>query len=59
VDSDGIGVLPRYVEWTLAGFIHPEAETERLRRTQGIPVAPALVRQCNEIAAGLGVKPLA
>ena len=36
-----------------------EAETERLRPTQGIPVAPALVRQCNEIAAGLGVKPLA
>ena len=37
----------------------PEAETERVRRTQGIPIAPALVRQCNEIAAGLGVKPLA
>lgn len=37
----------------------PEAETERLRRAQGIPVAPALVRQCNDIAGELGVKPLA
>jgi LDH2 family malate/lactate/ureidoglycolate dehydrogenase len=37
----------------------PEAETERLRRTHGIPVAPALVRQCNDIAADLGVNPLA
>ena len=37
----------------------PEAETERERRTHGIPVAPALVRQCNDIARDLGVKPLA
>jgi LDH2 family malate/lactate/ureidoglycolate dehydrogenase len=37
----------------------PEAETERLRRAQGIPIAPTLVRQCNEIAGDLGVKPLA
>jgi LDH2 family malate/lactate/ureidoglycolate dehydrogenase len=37
----------------------PEVETERLRRLQGVPIAPALVRQCNEIAAELGVKPLA
>jgi hypothetical protein len=37
----------------------PEAETERQRRVHGIPVAPALVRQCNEIAADLGVKRLA
>ena len=37
----------------------PEAETERLRRIQGIPVAPALVRQCNEIAADLRVRRLA
>jgi len=36
----------------------PEAETERQRRTHGIPLAPALVRQCNDIAADLGVKPL-
>jgi len=26
VDSHGIGMLPRYVEWTRAGFIHPWAE---------------------------------
>ena len=25
----------------------------------GIPLAPALVRQCNDIATDLGVKPLA
>jgi len=37
----------------------PEAETERQRRAHGIPVAPALVRQCNDIARDLGVKPLA
>jgi LDH2 family malate/lactate/ureidoglycolate dehydrogenase len=36
----------------------PEAETERTRRKTGIPIAPALVTQCNEIAASLGVKPL-
>jgi LDH2 family malate/lactate/ureidoglycolate dehydrogenase len=36
----------------------PEAETERQRRVHGIPVAPALVRQCNDIARDLGVKPL-
>jgi LDH2 family malate/lactate/ureidoglycolate dehydrogenase len=37
----------------------PEAETERQRRVHGIPLAPALVRQCNDIARELGVKPLA
>jgi LDH2 family malate/lactate/ureidoglycolate dehydrogenase len=37
----------------------PEAETERQRRLHGIPVAPALVRQCNELAADLAVKRLA
>lgn len=37
----------------------PEAAIERHRRTHGIPIAPALVHQCNEIAADLGVKPLA
>lgn len=37
----------------------PEAETERQRRVQGIPIAPALVRQCNEIAAALRVGRLA
>jgi len=37
----------------------PEAETGRQRCVHGIPVAPALVRQCNEIAADLGVKRLA
>src|SRR6266567_760397 len=36
----------------------PEAETERYRRTSGIPVAPVLAQQCNEVAASLGVKPL-
>jgi LDH2 family malate/lactate/ureidoglycolate dehydrogenase len=133
VDSHGIGMLPRHVEWTRAGFVHPwaepqvarddlatglvdgqkglghppsamamalaitkaatygmgvvavrnsamddmlqalnetpradgqervytagepEAETERQRRGHGIPVAPALVRQCNQIASELGV----
>jgi len=36
-----------------------EPEAERQRCVHGIPVAPALVRQCNEIAADLGVKRLA
>jgi LDH2 family malate/lactate/ureidoglycolate dehydrogenase len=36
----------------------PEAETERLRRIQGIPIAPALVRQCNDIAGDLRVRRL-
>ncbi len=36
----------------------PEAETERYRRASGIPVAPVLAQQCNEVAASLGVKPL-
>jgi LDH2 family malate/lactate/ureidoglycolate dehydrogenase len=36
----------------------PEAETERHRRVSGIPVAPVLAQQCNEIAASLGIKPL-
>ena len=26
VDSHGIGMLPRYVEWTRAGFVNPGAE---------------------------------
>ena len=26
VDSHGIGMLPRYVEWTRAGFVHPWAD---------------------------------
>ncbi|MBI2525649.1 MAG: Ldh family oxidoreductase [Candidatus Rokubacteria bacterium] len=37
----------------------PEAEAERHRRAHGIPVAPALVAQVGEIAASLGVLPLA
>ncbi len=37
----------------------PEAETEAYRRRHGIPMAPALVKQVNEIAAELGVTPLA
>lgn len=37
----------------------PEAETDRRRRLEGIPVAPALVAQVNELAASLGVAPLA
>jgi LDH2 family malate/lactate/ureidoglycolate dehydrogenase len=36
----------------------PEAETERHRRVSGIPVAPVLAQQCNEVAASLGIKPL-
>lgn len=31
VDSHGIGMLPRYVEWTRAGFIHPWAEPAVVR----------------------------
>ena len=26
VDSHGIGMLPKYVEWTRLGFVHPWAE---------------------------------
>src|SRR5216683_1428806 len=26
VDSHGIGMLPKYVEWTQAGFVHPWAD---------------------------------
>ena len=37
----------------------PEAESERRRRAEGIPVAPALVEQCNVLARGLGVPGLA
>ncbi|HEU5323571.1 MAG TPA: Ldh family oxidoreductase, partial [Methylomirabilota bacterium] len=37
----------------------PEAECERQRLAHGIPLAPALVSQCNELAGGLGVRPLA
>ncbi|MBI4639007.1 MAG: Ldh family oxidoreductase [Candidatus Rokubacteria bacterium] len=33
----------------------PEAETERRRRVDGIPLAPVLVRQCDEIARALSV----
>ena len=37
----------------------PEAECERRRRTDGIPLAPALVGQCADLARALGVSPLA
>jgi LDH2 family malate/lactate/ureidoglycolate dehydrogenase len=37
----------------------PEAECERRRRVDGIPLAPALVEQCNALARSLGVPPLA
>ncbi len=37
----------------------PEAECERQRRQEGIPLAPALVEQCAGMARGLGIKPLA
>lgn len=37
----------------------PETECERQRRVEGIPLAPALVNQVNEIARVLGVSPLA
>ncbi len=37
----------------------PEAECERRRRADGIPLAPALVNQVNEIARSMGVAPLA
>jgi len=37
----------------------PEAETEQTRRRDGIPLAPALVAQCNEMARGLGIPAIA
>jgi LDH2 family malate/lactate/ureidoglycolate dehydrogenase len=37
----------------------PEAECEQQRRRDGIPLAPALVQQCDDLARSLGVKPLA
>lgn len=37
----------------------PEAECERRRLREGIPLAPALVKQVNAIARGLAVAPLA
>jgi L-2-hydroxycarboxylate dehydrogenase (NAD+) len=36
----------------------PEAESEARRRAEGVPLAPALVRQCDEIARSLRVAPL-
>jgi L-2-hydroxycarboxylate dehydrogenase (NAD+) len=36
----------------------PEAESEQARRRQGIPLAPMLAQQCNEMAQSLGIKPL-
>jgi LDH2 family malate/lactate/ureidoglycolate dehydrogenase len=36
----------------------PEAECEQQRRREGIPLAPALVQQCNQVARSLGVAPL-
>ncbi|MFQ5520508.1 MAG: Ldh family oxidoreductase [Candidatus Methylomirabilia bacterium] len=37
---------------------HPEAECEKVRLREGIPLAPALVQQLAEIANSLGVQPL-
>jgi LDH2 family malate/lactate/ureidoglycolate dehydrogenase len=37
----------------------PEAETERRRRIDGIPVAPALAADLRRIAGELGVAPFA
>jgi LDH2 family malate/lactate/ureidoglycolate dehydrogenase len=37
----------------------PEAECERLRLVEGIPLAPALVAEVNQIAGALGVANLA
>ncbi len=37
----------------------PETECEKRRLVEGIPLAPTLVRQVNEIARSLGVAPLA
>ena len=36
----------------------PEAECEKARRRDGIPLPPALVGQVNELARGLGISPL-
>jgi LDH2 family malate/lactate/ureidoglycolate dehydrogenase len=36
----------------------PEAETEQVRRRQGIPLAPALAQQCNDMARSLRITPL-
>jgi LDH2 family malate/lactate/ureidoglycolate dehydrogenase len=37
----------------------PEAESELVRRQQGIPLAPTLAEQCNDMARSLGIEPLA
>jgi len=37
----------------------PEAECEARRRREGIPLAPALVARCNDIATSLGIARLA
>lgn len=36
----------------------PEVETEQVRRRQGIPLAPMLAQQCNDMARSLGITPL-
>ena len=36
----------------------PETECEKRRRVEGIPLAPTLVRQVNDLARTLGVSPL-
>jgi LDH2 family malate/lactate/ureidoglycolate dehydrogenase len=36
VDLHGIGMLPKYVEWTHAGFVHPWAEPMVVRDDQAI-----------------------
>jgi LDH2 family malate/lactate/ureidoglycolate dehydrogenase len=36
----------------------PEAECEKARRRDGIPLAPAMVAQANEVARALGISPL-
>ena len=36
----------------------PEVESEKARRRDGIPLAPALVAQANELARGLSISPL-
>ena len=37
----------------------PEVECEKVRRRDGIPLAPVLVAQCNDFARDFGVAPLA
>jgi LDH2 family malate/lactate/ureidoglycolate dehydrogenase len=66
VDSHGVGMLPKYVEWTEAGFIHPWAEAVVARddgatalldgqRAFGHPTAVTAMRLAIDKARAHGV----